>query len=62
MTLSYEQRKKSYEGMNSTQKKQYNDLLQWKWSDYIGNQYMQQYNNSQTVYTPETTNKVTNTQ
>lgn len=60
MAQTYEQWKKSYESMNAKQQQQYNDLLKSKWSDYIGNQYMNQYNNSNTVYTPSTTQKVTN--
>ena len=44
MALSYDQRKKSYDSMNDSQKQQYNDVLKSKWDDYIGNQYMQQYN------------------
>ena len=42
MALSYDQRKKSYDSMNDSQKQQYNDVLKSKWDDYIGNQYMQQ--------------------
>lgn len=60
MAQTYEQWKKSYESMNAKQQQQYNDLLKSKWADYIGNQYMNQYNNSNTVYTPSTTQKVTN--
>lgn len=43
MAISYDQRKKSYESMDDTQKQQYNDLLGKKWEDYIGNQYMKQW-------------------
>ena len=44
MALSYDQRKKSYDSMNDSQKQQYNDLLKNEKDDYIGNQYMKQYN------------------
>ena len=43
MALSYDQRKKSYEWLNDTQKQQYNDLLKNKGDDYRINQYMKQY-------------------
>lgn len=44
MVISYDNRKKSYDSMNDSQKQQYNDLLKNKGDDYIGNQYMKQYN------------------
>lgn len=44
MAISYDNRKKSYDSMNDSQKQQYNDLLKNKGDDYIGNQYMKQYN------------------
>ena len=59
MAQTYDQWKKSYEGMTAAQQQQYNDILKTKSADYIGNQYMNQYNN--TVYTPTTTEKQTNT-
>ena len=44
MAISYDQRKKSYEWMDDTQKQQYNEAIKNKWDDYIGNQYLKQYN------------------
>lgn len=46
MAISYDNRKKSYESMDDSQKQQYNDILKSKWDDYIGNQYMKQYNDA----------------
>ena len=43
MAISYDQRKKSYDSMDDSQKQQYNEALKNKWDDYIGNQYMKQY-------------------
>ena len=51
MAQTYEQWKKSYEGMTSEQQKQYNDILKTKGADYIGNQYMSQYNSANTPQT-----------
>ena len=60
-TMSYDQWKKLYEGMSSSQRQQYNDMLKSNGSaDAIGSKYLQQYNNSQNVYTADTTNKLTN--
>ena len=56
MAQTYEQWKKSYEGMTSEQQKQYNDILKTKGADYIGNQYMSQYN---AASTPKTTSSNT---
>ena len=42
MVISYDNRKKSYDSMDDSQKQQYNDMLKNKGDDYIGNQYMQQ--------------------
>ena len=53
MAQTYEQWKKSYEGMTSEQQKQYNDILKTKGTDYIGNQYMSQYNSANTPSTPK---------
>lgn len=58
MAQTYEQWKKSYEAMDDSQKKQYQDILKGKSADYIGNKYMAQYNGSST---PTTTNTNTNT-
>jgi hypothetical protein len=44
MVISYDNRKKSYDSMDDSQKQQYNDMLKNKGDDYIGNQYMKQYN------------------
>ena len=64
MALSYDQRKKSYEWMDDTQKQQYNDLLGKKGDDYIGNQYMKQYQQAsqpqQTTNTQQQTNNAAN--
>lgn len=46
MAISYDNRKKSYESMDDNQKQQYNEALKSKWDDYVGNQYMKQYNQS----------------
>ncbi len=46
MAISYDQWKKSYESMDDSQKQQYNDAIKNKGDDYIGNQYMKQYNNA----------------
>ena len=46
MAISYDQWKKSYESMDDSQKQQYNDAIKNKWDDYIGNQYMKQYNDA----------------
>lgn len=42
MVISYDNRKKSYDSMDDSQKQQYNDMLKNKWDDYVGNQYMKQ--------------------
>lgn len=42
MVISYDNRKKSYDSMDDSQKQQYNDMLKNKGDDYIGNQYMKQ--------------------
>lgn len=47
MAISYDNRKKSYDSMDDSQKQQYNDMLKNRGDDYIGNQYMKQYNNNQ---------------
>ena len=63
MAISYDQRKKSYEWMDDTQKQQYNEAIKNKWDDYIGNQYMKQYNESvqpQTSNTPQSDSNSSN--
>lgn len=57
MAISYDQRKKSYEWMDDTQKQQYNEAIKSKWDDYIGNQYMKQY---QQANTPQSNNNSSN--
>ena len=58
MAISYDQRKKTYEWMNDTQKQKYNDLLNQNGSaDKIGSQYMQQYNNEKNNRQPQNTEK-----
>ena len=59
MAISYDNRKKSYDSMNDSQKQQYNDLLKNKGDDYIGNQYMKQYN-QQMNNTPQSNNNSSN--
>lgn len=59
MAISYDNRKKSYDSMDLSQKQQYNDLLKNKGDDYIGNQYMKQYNN-ETNNTPQSNNNSSN--
>ena len=59
MVISYDNRKKSYDSMDDSQKQQYNDLLKNKGDDYIGNQYMKQYNN-ETSNTPQSNNNSSN--
>lgn len=59
MALSYDQRKKSYDSMNDSQKQQYNEAIKNKGDDYIGNQYMKQYN-QQTNNTPQSNNNSSN--
>lgn len=64
MAISYDQRKKSYDSMDDSQKQQYNDLLKSKGNDYIGNQYMKQYQQAsqpqQTTNTQQQTNNTAN--
>lgn len=48
MAQTYEQWKKSYESLDDAQKKQYADIIKDKWADYIGNQYLSQYNSAST--------------
>lgn len=43
MAQTYEQWKKSYESLDDAQKKQYADIAQSKWADYIGSKYLAQY-------------------
>jgi len=59
MVISYDNRKKSYDSMNDSQKQQYNDMLKNKGDDYVGNQYMKQYN-QQTNNTPQSNNNSSN--
>lgn len=59
MVISYDNRKKSYDSMDDSKKQQYNDLLKNKGDDYIGNQYMKQYNN-ETNNTPQSNNNSSN--
>ena len=59
MVISYDNRKKSYDSMDDSQKQQYNDMLKNKGDDYIGNQYMKQYN-QQTNNTPQSDNNSSN--
>ena len=60
MAQTYEQWKKSYESLDDAQKKQYADIAQSKWADYIGNKYLSQYNGASTPSTPKN-NTVTET-
>lgn len=48
MAQTYEQWKKSYESLDDAQKKQYADIAQSKWADYIWNKYLSQYNSAST--------------
>lgn len=59
MVISYDNRKKSYDSMDDSQKQQYNDMLKNKGDDYVGNQYMKQYN-QQTNNTPQSDNNSSN--
>ena len=59
MVISYDNRKKSYDSMDDSQKQQYNDMLKNKGDDYVGNQYMKQYN-QQTNNTPQSNNNSSN--
>jgi hypothetical protein len=59
MVISYDNRKKSYDSMDDSQKQQYNDMLKNKGDDYVGNQYMKQYN-QQTNTTPQSNNNSSN--
>ncbi len=45
--------------MDDSQKQQYNDMLKNKGDDYVGNQYMKQYN-QQTNNTPQSDNNSSN--
>ena len=60
MAISYDQRKKSYEWMDDTQKQQYNDALKNKWDDYIGNQYMKQYQQANTPQSDDNSSNFNN--
>lgn len=51
MAQTYEQWKKSYESLDDAQKKQYADIAQSKWADYIGSKYLSQYNAASTPQT-----------
>lgn len=59
MVISYDNRKKSYDSMDDSQKQQYNDMLKNKGDDYVWNQYMKQYN-QQTNNTPQSNNNSSN--
>ena len=59
MVISYDNRKKSYDSMDDSQKQQYNDMLKNKGDDYVGNQYMKHYN-QQTNNTPQSDNNSSN--
>lgn len=53
MAQTYEQWKKSYESLDSAQKKLYADTISSKWADYIGNKYLAQYNSAGATSTPK---------
>jgi hypothetical protein len=47
MVVSYDNRKKSYDAMNDSQKQQYNNMLSQKSESHIGNQYLKQWQQEQ---------------
>ena len=57
MVISYDNRKKSYDSMDDSQKQQYNDMLKNKGDDYVGNQYMKQYNQQTNNNQQQTSNE-----
>ena len=47
MAVSYDNRKKSYDAMDDSQKQQYNNMLSQKSESHIGNQYLKQWQQEQ---------------
>ena len=53
MAVSYDNRKKSYDAMDDSQKQKYNEMAQSKWDSHIANQYIKQWQQEQTNNTPQ---------
>lgn len=60
MAVSYDNRKKSYDAMDDSQKQKYNEMAQSKWDSHIANQYLKQWQQEQTNNTPQQTSNESN--
>lgn len=60
MAVSYDNRKKSYDAMDDSQRQKYNEMAQSKWDSHIANQYIKQWQQEQTNNTPQQTSNESN--